>query len=938
MPARRTPTLPTGTLLLGLLTFAPVSAGAGSSLPHSALSGTRGFSTQDQSGIWSVLAATGASPGTPTGHCAVYDPTDNRMLVYYGSDVWALTLDASPQWTQVQVLNAKPPFRNGACAIMDPVRHRLIVFGGYVGSDYDRSTWILTLDGTPVWSQLPVVPSPGPRLYASAIYDPIRDRMIVFGGESGPSLNDVWALKLSGTPEWSQIFPDGGPPNPRYGHVAIYDPTGDRMVILGGWQGDTPYMDPWALSLGASPAWTSLTPSGPVPPARVYSSAVYDAANSRMVMFAGYGGSAGLSDTWALNFGGSDSFEQLAPLGVAASARWLQTGIYDPVLGRMIIFGGLGGADLRALSWGGAAPVGAPVIQALSPRFGSEGGQVVILGTSLGGATSVDFNGVPAVILSSAYSYIQTQVPIGATSGYVHVTTELGSTASADSFFVGFAPELVAASPDSGKIDAHILLLGHHFTNASRVAFQGMLSTAFQVVSDSVISTVVPDNAVSGPMVVENLFGVTTSTWSFRLLPWDPKPYIQSVHDAPNDQGGKVVVRWAHSDYDATRIHTVTGYRIWRRAPLEGSSSARLASPACCTPDQASRDSDPSSGRGVLPAAAGEFWEEVAEVPAAELPGYAFTATTLQDSLSDSNPYTAFFVQALTSDRLTFYSSPVDSGYSVDNLSPPMPTPFAAVYLPSSTELHWSRGSAPDLLEFRLYRGPKADFAPGPANLVAATADTHFVDVGGGYFYKLAAIDVHGNSSRYAAVSPEQPVATLASLISVEGREDRILLTWYAGGNPGLLATVYRRSALSTWSPIAQVSADGEGFLRFEDHDIVAGTRYGYRLGIQDAGVETFVGEAWATAERPQFALAGLVPNPSTTGTLNVQFTLSTAEPAGVDIMDIGGRQVATRDVTSLGPGRHEVDFRAPRIVPGVYLIRLRQGQMTRISRAVVLR
>ena len=385
MPARRTPTLPTGTLLLGLLTFAPVSAGAGSSLPHSALSGTRGFSTQDQSGIWGVLAATGPSPGTPTGHCAVYDPTDNRMLVYYGSDVWALTLDASPQWTQVQVLNAKPPFRNGACAIMDPVRHRLIVFGGYVGSDYDRSTWILTLDGTPVWSQLPVVPSPGPRLYASAVYDPIRDRMIVFGGESGPSLNDVWALKLSGTPEWSQIFPDGGPPNPRYGHVAIYDPTGDRMVILGGWQGDTPYMDPWALSLGASPAWTSLTPSGPVPPARVYSSAVYDAANSRMVMFAGYGGSAGLSDTWALNFGGSDSFEQLAPLGVAASARWLQTGIYDPVLGRMIIFGGLGGADLRALSWGGAAPVGAPVIQALSPRFGSEGGQVVILGTSLGG-------------------------------------------------------------------------------------------------------------------------------------------------------------------------------------------------------------------------------------------------------------------------------------------------------------------------------------------------------------------------------------------------------------------------------------------------------------------------------------------------------------------------------------------------------------------------
>ena len=46
--------------------------------------------------------------------------------------------------------------------------------------------------------------------------------------------NDVWALSLSGSPTWAQLAPAGTPPGAWYGHSAIYDPARDRMVVFGG--------------------------------------------------------------------------------------------------------------------------------------------------------------------------------------------------------------------------------------------------------------------------------------------------------------------------------------------------------------------------------------------------------------------------------------------------------------------------------------------------------------------------------------------------------------------------------------------------------------------------------------------------------------------------------------------------------------------------------
>src|SRR5205823_9970466 len=99
-----------------------------------------------------------------------------------------------------------------------------------------------------------VTGGPSPRYAQSAVYDPVGDRLIVFGGDDGDLQSDVWALSLGGTPAWAQLSPAGIGPGPRSRHTAIYDPAGGRMVVFGG-RGTTLSNEVWALTLSNAPRW-----------------------------------------------------------------------------------------------------------------------------------------------------------------------------------------------------------------------------------------------------------------------------------------------------------------------------------------------------------------------------------------------------------------------------------------------------------------------------------------------------------------------------------------------------------------------------------------------------------------------------------------------------------------------------------------------------------
>jgi hypothetical protein len=222
------------------------------------------------------------------------------MIVFGGNgpinETWQLAMVASPgnigTWSQI-FPGGPPSPRRQMSAILDPVRRRMVMFGGI--SDSPRNdVWSLSLAGPPTWTQLtPTGPYPLPRRGHGAVYDPVRDRMIVFGGlsTSGHALNDVWSLSLSGSPTWTELSPSGLRPAERAGCALIYDPVRDRLVLFAGGDlhpgGD--FNDVWQLSLTGPPAWTRLSPSGTAPEERSWTSAIYDPVRDRMVIFGGVG-------------------------------------------------------------------------------------------------------------------------------------------------------------------------------------------------------------------------------------------------------------------------------------------------------------------------------------------------------------------------------------------------------------------------------------------------------------------------------------------------------------------------------------------------------------------------------------------------------------------------------------------------------------------------
>jgi hypothetical protein len=63
-----------------------------------------------------------------------------------------------------------------------------------------------------------------------------------------------------------------------------------------------------------------------------------------------------------------------------------------------------------------------------------------------------------------------------------------------------------------------------------------------------------------------------------------------------------------------------------------------------------------------------------------------------------------------------------------------------------------------------VYRGTDAGFVPGPGNLIASPSDTTASDGtwtwDSGYYYKVSAIDIHGNESDHAMLGPDNVTGT----------------------------------------------------------------------------------------------------------------------------------------------------------------------------------
>jgi hypothetical protein len=247
------------------------------------------------------------------------------LLILLGLVVYTL-LPASPltrgqtsdTWTQISLLGGSPPARSAHSAVWDAANPRMLVFGGNGGS-YFEDLW--AYDGA-AWAELtPTGTAPPRREEHSAVWDTPNGRMLVFGGFNGNTstrVNDLWSF--NGT-AWTQLNPTGSLPVARHGHSAVWDTTGGRMLVFGGFTSPSGRLnDLWSYD-GAN--WTELMPPNS-PPVRTAHTAVWDSTNARMLVFGGSGNTGRLSDLWSYDGG---KLDRAHAAQLATSPGWTCRGV-----------------------------------------------------------------------------------------------------------------------------------------------------------------------------------------------------------------------------------------------------------------------------------------------------------------------------------------------------------------------------------------------------------------------------------------------------------------------------------------------------------------------------------------------------------------------------------------------------------------------------------
>ena len=337
-----------------------------------------------QDGVWSAVTGSPTTPGPLREFGAIFDRENQRYLLFDGfngnnsglyvlfNDVWELSVAGPPTWNHMTIGGSLPGERHSPQWGYDAARNRVLIFGGYgrhyPGSPYAylNDVWELSLNGVPQWTELhPAGMPPSGRLAGAAVYDPMRQRFVGFGGTNGAPV-DTWVLNLRGQANWQPLPVDGPRPNGGWGMTSVYDAKGDRMLIFGGSTSDNYYgakHDVWELDLRGVPAWNQVATSGTPPQGRRSGTAIFDPIRNRMVVYSGFDAVPGsdqfLADAWALDFDGPPTWTPLAPSGTIPVGRDAAAAAYDPIHDRMIIHGGWSGttmlADTQFLDWGGTS-------------------------------------------------------------------------------------------------------------------------------------------------------------------------------------------------------------------------------------------------------------------------------------------------------------------------------------------------------------------------------------------------------------------------------------------------------------------------------------------------------------------------------------------------------------------------------------------------------
>lgn len=272
--------------------------------------------------------------------------------------------------------------RDAMAGVFDPDRNDWLQIGGFAGMandttilqgthvndiwayDYVNNRWRFANKGN-----LGMPHTEG----ATAVYDTLRDRVIVFGGLSGinETGNEVWSATsdANGMYKWQKLNPTGTPPTSRWLSAGVYDATNDRVIITLGGKIGGPLNETWELSFSSSPqgVWTQRTPTGTV--TAVMGPGYADKTSTKQLYIFGGATNQALTTVSAqlvyLDYSTTNG-AWVTPTSSGGTARRTPALGYDSVNDRLITFGGFNGtASIEVLSywnvttpgaWANAAP------------------------------------------------------------------------------------------------------------------------------------------------------------------------------------------------------------------------------------------------------------------------------------------------------------------------------------------------------------------------------------------------------------------------------------------------------------------------------------------------------------------------------------------------------------------------------------------------------
>lgn len=230
-----------------------------------------------------------------------YSAMDDDSTISHGehvSEVWAYDRTNN----KLRAAGKGPygiPQNEGGLAVYDSANSRIIYFGGLTGAaQKTNDVWQLKADVHGMYRATKLTPSgtkPAQRWLMAGCYDSANQRMILWGGQGTSTvLGDVWALSLTpGSEAWTQLSPTGPAPTAAWQSGYAYDSANKRLYIHGGATtfADTTYTSQlYYLDVSTTNgAWTNTGVTGGL---AVRGSTIgYEPTSQRLVCFGGYDGS-----------------------------------------------------------------------------------------------------------------------------------------------------------------------------------------------------------------------------------------------------------------------------------------------------------------------------------------------------------------------------------------------------------------------------------------------------------------------------------------------------------------------------------------------------------------------------------------------------------------------------------------------------------------------